>query len=147
MEEEPKVGQGDSLRADFAVTLGNSRYFYDVQIVAINKESAKEDAYSTLAEAAEEKRRKYSSLGAFFRPLIFSAGGLMEKETAKTYKGLQELVGPIAASWLDSSIGLTLTKTRAFSAASIAKENPNNPEVSWEAIREQLRREKQAYKA
>lgn len=146
VEEEPKISQGDSLRADFAVTLGNSRYFYDVQIVAINKESAKEDAYSTLAEAAEEKRRKYSSLGAFFRPLIFSAGGLMEKETAKTYKGLQELVGPTAASWLDSSIGLTLTKTRAFSAASIAKENPNNPEASWEAIREQLRREKQAYK-
>lgn len=147
VEKEPKVSQGDSLRADFAVTLGNSRYFYDVQVVAISKESAKQDAYSTLAEAAEEKRRKYSSLGAFFRPLIFSAGGLMEKETAKTYKGLQQLIGPVAASWLDSSIGLILTKTRAVSAVSIVRENPSIPEANWEAIREHLRKQKQTRKA
>jgi len=48
----------------------------------------------------------------------------MDLETAKTYKKLQELIGPIAAAQLDSSIGLTLTRTRAISAASIVKEAP-----------------------
>ncbi|RKK66273.1 hypothetical protein BFJ69_g15553 [Fusarium oxysporum] len=124
VEIEPLVQQETSLRADFAVTIGNSRYFYDIQIVAISKDSAKEDPYSTLKEAADEKRRKYQSLGAFFHPLIFSAGGLMEQETSQTYKKLQELLGPFAASQLDSTIGLALTKTRAISAASIARDLP-----------------------
>ena len=88
VEIEPLVQQDSSLRADFAVTIGNSRYFYDIQIVAISKDSAKEDPYSTLKEAASEKRRKYQSLGAFFHPLIFSAGGLMDQETSQTYKKL-----------------------------------------------------------
>ncbi|KAJ0140640.1 Uncharacterized protein HZ326_16479 [Fusarium oxysporum f. sp. albedinis] len=70
------------------------------------------------------KAEKLGSLGAFFQPIIISAGGLMELETAKTYKKLQELVGPVAAAQLDATIGLTLTKTRAISAASIAKEIP-----------------------
>ncbi|ENH74663.1 hypothetical protein FOC1_g10000744, partial [Fusarium oxysporum f. sp. cubense race 1] len=48
VEIEPLVQQDSSLRADFAVTIGNSRYFYDIQIVAISKDSAKEDPYSTL---------------------------------------------------------------------------------------------------
>jgi hypothetical protein len=104
--------------------LGTSRHYYDVQIVAINKDSAREDAYSTLTEAADEKRRKYSALGAFFHPLIFSAGGLMEKDTSKAYKGLQKLLGPIKAQWLDSLIALTLTQARAQAAASIAREIP-----------------------
>ncbi|KAJ4266602.1 hypothetical protein NW764_015373, partial [Fusarium oxysporum] len=124
VEIEPLVQQDSSLRADFAVTIGNSRYFYDIQIVAISKDSAKEDPYSTLKEAASEKRRKYQSLGAFFYPLIFSAGGLMDQETSQTYKKLQELLGPFAALQLDLTIGLTLTKTRAISAASIARDLP-----------------------
>ncbi|KAH7187648.1 hypothetical protein BKA60DRAFT_666349 [Fusarium oxysporum] len=106
------------------VTIGNSRYFYDSQIVAISKDSAKEDPYSTLKEAADEKRRKYQSLGSFFHPLIFSAGGLMLQEASQTYKKLQELLGPFAASQLDLPIGLALTKTRAISAASIARDLP-----------------------
>ncbi|MGL4403642.1 MAG: hypothetical protein ACRCTS_08035, partial [Fusobacteriaceae bacterium] len=124
VEKEPLVNKETSLRADLAVTLGTSRYFYDIQIVAISKDSAREDPYSTLTEAAEEKRRKYRSLGAFFQPIIISAGGLMDLETAKTYKKLQQLVGPLAAAQLDATIGLTLTRTRAISAASIAKEIP-----------------------
>lgn len=124
VQKEPLVDKATSLRADFAVTLGTSRYFYDVQIVAISKDSAKKEALETLREAAEEKRRKYRSLGAFFHPIIISAGGLMDLETAKAYKKLQDLIGPIAAYQLDSSIGLTLTKTRAYSAASISKDTP-----------------------
>ncbi|TXC05572.1 hypothetical protein FocTR4_00010933 [Fusarium oxysporum f. sp. cubense] len=77
----------------------------------ISKDSAREDPYSTLTEAAEEKRRKYKSLGAFFQPIIISAGGLMDLETAKTYKKLQQLVGPLAAAQLNATIGLTLTRT------------------------------------
>jgi len=49
----------------------------------------------------------------------------MEKETAKAYKEIQLLAGPTAASWLDISIGLILTKIRAFSAASIARDYPS----------------------
>ncbi|EXM14621.1 hypothetical protein FOTG_16990 [Fusarium oxysporum f. sp. vasinfectum 25433] len=120
VEIEPLVQQDSSLQADFTVTIRNSRYFYDIQIVAISKDSAKEDPYSTLKEAASEKRRKYQSLGAFFHPLIFSAGGLIDQETSQTYKKLQELLGPFAASQLDSTISLTLTKTKAILAASIA---------------------------
>ncbi|KAJ0133614.1 hypothetical protein HZ326_21771 [Fusarium oxysporum f. sp. albedinis] len=121
---EPLVQQDSSLRADLAVTIGNSRNFYDIQIVAISKDSAKEDPYSTLKEAANEKRRKYQSLGAFFHPLTFSAGGLIDQETSQTYKKLQELLGPFAASQLDLTIGLALTKTKAISAASIARDLP-----------------------
>ena len=82
--EEPLIGANE-LRADFSVLLGTSRYYYDVQIVAINKDSARQDAFETLTEAANEKRRKYSTLGAFFELMIFSAGGLIEKDTAKAY--------------------------------------------------------------
>jgi hypothetical protein len=124
VEIEPRVQQESSLRADFAVTIGNSRYFYDIQIVVISKDSAREDPYSILKEAADEKRRKYQSLGTFFHPLIFSAGGLMERETSQTYKQLQGLLGPFAASQLDSAITLVLTNTRATSAASIARDLP-----------------------
>ncbi|KAJ0133569.1 Regulatory protein LEU3 [Fusarium oxysporum f. sp. albedinis] len=98
VEKEPLVQKETSLRADLAVTLGTSWYFYDIQIVAISKDSATEDPYETLREAAEEKRRKYRCLGAFFQPIIISAGGLMDLETAKTYKKLQELIGPLAAA-------------------------------------------------
>jgi hypothetical protein len=125
-EKEPLVQRETSLRADLAITLGTSRHFYDIQIVAISKDSAREDPYSTLKEAAEEKKRKYRCLGAFFHPLIISAGGLMDLETAKTYQKLQDLIGPWAASQLDQAIGLALTRTRATSAASIARDTPRD---------------------
>jgi hypothetical protein len=125
VEKEPLVQKETSLRADFAVTLGNSCYFYDIQVVALSKDSAREDPYSTLREAAEEKRRKYRCLGAFFQPLIFSAGGLMDLETAKAYRKLQDLIGPVAASKLDSSIGLALMRTRSTAAASISQDIPS----------------------
>ena len=48
--------------------------------MAINKASTKEDAFSTLTEAIEEKHRKYSYLGNHFQPLILSAGGLIERD-------------------------------------------------------------------
>jgi hypothetical protein len=123
-EKEPLVQKETSLRADLAITLGTSRHFYDIQIVAISKESAKEDPYSTLREAAEEKKRKYRCLGAFFHPIIISAGGLMDLETSKTYQKLQDLIGPWAADQLDQAIGLALIRTRASSAASIARDIP-----------------------
>jgi len=126
VEREPIVaeiqpGDPNPLRADFSVQIGVSRFFYDVQIVAINKDSARKDAAATLTEAAEEKRRKYKVLGTSFKPLIFSAGGLMEKDTAQAYKGLQALIGPSNARWLDKTIALALTQARAQAAASIAK--------------------------
>lgn len=119
--EEPKVpnGEGAPLCPDFSVMLGTSRYYYDVQVVALTKDSAKEGAYETLSEAAAAKKRKYKDLAPFFVPLIFSAGGLMEKETAKAYKSLQKLIGPTAASFLDRRVGITLAKSRAISAVSI----------------------------
>ena len=47
-----------SLRADFAITLGNARYHYDVQCVAINKPSGREDPFSThLAESSSSEER------------------------------------------------------------------------------------------
>lgn len=113
-----------SLRPDFSALLGTSRYYYDVQVVAVNKESGRDSAYETLAEAAAEKKRKYRALGPYFIPLIFSAGGLMEKETAKAYKALQKLLGPAAAKWLDSSLGVILAKARATSAVSISRPSP-----------------------
>ena len=110
-------------RPDFSCLLGTSRYYYDIQIVAVNKDSAREGAFETLAEAAAEKKRKYRHQGASFFPLIFSSGGLMEKETAKTYRGLQKQLGPVASSWLDLSIGVILARARATAAASIARGN------------------------
>ena len=127
VEIEPVIGPTSptaattALRADFSATIGASRYYYDIQVVAVNKASGREEALATLEEAAQEKRRKYSSLGPLFQPLIFSAGGLMEKSTAQAYKGLQALIGPIAAHFLSTSIALTLIKARVNSAASIAK--------------------------
>ncbi|KAK2589372.1 hypothetical protein QQS21_012953, partial [Conoideocrella luteorostrata] len=126
------------LRADFSVTLGSSRYYYNIQIVAINKPSAKGDAQSTLTEAATAKARKYSTLGEFFRPIIISARGLMEKSTAQTYKTLQKALDPVAAAWLDTLIGVTLAKNRASSAASIAKAKPSQ-QATWQATRATLR--------
>lgn len=50
----------------------------------------------------------------------------MEKETAKTYKGLQKQLDPVASSWLDMSIGVILAKLRATATASIARANPRD---------------------
>jgi hypothetical protein len=113
----------NSRRPDFSVLLGTTRHYYDVQIVAINKDSAREDAYATLTEAADEKRRKYRELGALFHPLIFSAGGLMEQDTAKEYRALQKLLGSSRASWMDSNIALTLTQAKGIAATSIIPRN------------------------
>jgi len=120
VESEPLVGAG-SLRADFSSLQGTSRYFYDLQIVSIAKDSAKAEPTATLTEASVAKKAKYRSLGTSFYPLVISAGGLMQKDTAKTYKALQRLVGPAAASWMDTSVALTLLKTRAHAAASITR--------------------------
>jgi hypothetical protein len=131
VEVEPIVGElqpndPNPLHTDFSVLLGTSRYYYNVQIVAINKDSAREDAFSALKEAADAKRRKYSTLGAFFYPLVFSAGSLLEKDSAQAYKGLQKLLGPSKASWLDSTIALALTQIQSQSAVSIARIAPRN---------------------
>ena len=109
----------NSRRPDFSVLLGTTRHYYDVQIVAINKDSGKEDAYSTLTEAANEKRRKYKDFGTVFHPIIFSAGGLIEKDTAKAYRALQGLLGESRAKWLNSYIRVTLTQARGIAATSI----------------------------
>ena len=53
--------------------------------------------------------------------MIFSAGGLMEKDTAQSYKGLQRLLGPTKAKWLDNTIAMVLTQARVQAATSIAK--------------------------
>ena len=50
----------------------------------------------------------------------------MAVESVKHYKKLQKLIGP-SADWLDISIGLTLTKTRAHAAASIVNTLPRQP--------------------
>ena len=52
---------------------------------------------ATLEEAFNEKVRKYRSLGTYIKPLIFSAGGLLAKESAQSYKQIQTLVGPFIA--------------------------------------------------
>ncbi|KAI7908474.1 reverse transcriptase [Pyricularia oryzae] len=114
----------NGLRADFAVINGISKYYYDVQIVAINKDSANADPFVTLTEAANEKRRKYPFLDPFFHPIIISAGGLMEKSTAQAYKQLQKLIGPVASHWLDTSISLALLRSRTTAAISITKDLP-----------------------
>ncbi|KAK5989589.1 Reverse transcriptase [Cladobotryum mycophilum] len=133
-QDPPKTPRSQThQKADIAITLGSSRYFYDIQIVAINKPSARPEAYSTLAEAAKEKQRKYEYLGPFFRPIIISSGGLFEKEASKHYKELQKAAGPTAATWMDNQIGLILAKTRAQSALSIAKDIPRTIEKTWEA--------------
>nr|AFI41156.1 reverse transcriptase [Pyricularia oryzae]AFI41157.1 reverse transcriptase [Pyricularia oryzae]AFI41158.1 reverse transcriptase [Pyricularia oryzae] len=114
----------NGLRADFAVINGVSKYYYDVQIVAINKDSGNTNPLNTLADAANNKRRKYQFLDPFFHPIIISAGGLMEKDTAQAYKQIQKLIGPVAAHWLDTSISLILLRSRTTAAISIAKNRP-----------------------
>lgn len=120
VELEPPIGPDSEARADFSAQIGTSRRYFDVQIAAINAPSAKEEAYATLAEAAGDKRAKYRALGPHFEPLIFSPGGLMEKETAQAFKRLQGLIGPSASAYLSTTISLALLQTRARSAESIA---------------------------
>ena len=136
LEPKPQGTQGP--RPDLSTTLNGSVKYYDVQIVAINKPSAREDPYEALSEAADAKKVKYRALGPQFSPIIISAGGLMEKSTAKTYKDLQTTVGPVAAAWLDTMVSQALYKARAHSSNSIARKQPP-PSTSWAAIREGLR--------
>jgi hypothetical protein len=124
VEAEPLVEASSDLRADFSVLIGATRQYYDVQIVAVNKDSAKEDAYNTLAEAATAKRTKYKVLGSTFHPLVFSAGGLMELDTAAEFRSLQKLLGPTRAKWLSTSIALALTQAKGRAATSIARSTP-----------------------
>ena len=131
MEAEPLIaigsdGQGE-LRADFLVLIDGSKRYYDVQIVAAHKDSAKSTLAETLTEAANAKRLKYQAIRNNFEPLIFSAGGVMEKDTAQAYKAIQKLLGPIRARWLDNWVALELTKARAASATSIARDSVRRP--------------------
>jgi hypothetical protein len=119
MEFEPHVDRSSDLKADFSLLIGNSRYYYDVQIVAVSKESGKTDVFDTLKEAFDSKKRKYNTLGNYIRPLIFSSGGLMDPNSAKFYKEIQKIVGPYMTDWMDTHIGMTLHKFRAYAAVSI----------------------------
>ncbi|TLD04235.1 uncharacterized protein PgNI_12153, partial [Pyricularia grisea] len=118
-----RTGQ-NGLRADFTVINGVSKYYYDVQIVAINKDSGNINPLTTLTDAINNKRRKYQFLDPFFHPIIISAGGLMEKDTTQAYKQLQKLIDPVAAHWLDTSISLILLRSRTTAAFSIIKDRP-----------------------
>ena len=51
----------------------------------------------------------------------------MEKDTAQAYKAIQKLLGPIRARWLDNWVALELTKARAASATSIARDSVRRP--------------------
>ena len=128
-ELEPLVSSKADLHADFKAIIGNSWFFYDVQVVATSKDSARADPWATLQEAYDAKLRKYRILGGYIKPLILSTGGLMAKESAKSYKQLQEIVGPSVAYQLDVAVGLTLTKQRAYAASSIAV-GPQEPAVA-----------------
>jgi hypothetical protein len=61
----------------------------------------------------------------------------MEKSTVDFYKELQRLVGT-GASWLDTAIALTLTKTKALLAVSIARDVPRSAEGNWRQARPQI---------
>jgi hypothetical protein len=110
--KEPTI-EGLDVRPDLVVATATSKLFYDVQIVAINADSADTDPYRTLEIAEKAKIAKYSKLGPSFRPLIFSSGGLLSKKSSVEYKKIQTLVGPAASYYLDSSISLILLRTRA----------------------------------
>lgn len=96
--------------------MNTSHYYYDSQIVALNKASNQAQPAETLAEAALAKRATHSRYGQFFHPLILSAGGLTEQSTATIYRQMQRLVSPIESSWMDSQIGLALTRARCHAA-------------------------------
>jgi len=115
---EPAI-DGIATRPDLVITTSSTRIYYDVQIVAINADSAEVDPYSTLDEAANAKSVKYARLGPSFRPLIFSAGGLLSKDTSLEYKRLQKLLSPSAANYLDSTISLVLLRARALARNSL----------------------------
>lgn len=68
--------------------IGTSKYYYNVQIIVINKDLAREEAYATLSKAINAKRLKYSDLGLVFHPLILLVKGLIEAEIVKIYKTL-----------------------------------------------------------
>lgn len=76
---ELEAQPGQQKRPDISFTSRNGRpQYFDVQIVAISKASAKSTWQLTLREAAEESKRKYKAYGSSFQSLIFSASGFME---------------------------------------------------------------------
>lgn len=118
LEPKPiKQTEGQS-KPDFSVLMSASRYYYDTQIVALNKASNKAQPAETLAEAATAKKNTHSRYGQFFHPMIFSSGGLMEQTTATIYRQIQRLTGPAESSWMDSQIGLALIRARCHAAHS-----------------------------
>lgn len=59
------------------------------------------------------------TLASTLRSLMFSAGGLMAKDTAQDYKYLQKLFRGWSAAMMDVQVALVLTQHRAMSATSI----------------------------
>jgi hypothetical protein len=115
---EPIV-EGLAIRPDLLMTTITKNIYYDIKVVAISADSSHIDPYKALDLADQDKRRKYSSMGPSFRPLIFSAGGLLSKETSIEYKKLQGLIGA-SAPYLDQAIALILLRARARSRNSLA---------------------------
>jgi hypothetical protein len=109
---EPTI-EGLSIRPDLVIATANDRIYYDIKVVAINADSAETDPYSTLKLAEQAKIAKFSRLGPSFRPLVFSPGGLLAKETSLEYKRLQRLLPPSGVNYLDSTISLVLLRARA----------------------------------
>jgi hypothetical protein len=137
-EIEPQAGPASQDWVDLAATIGSTRRYYDLQIVALNKLSRKDTAYGTLDEAAKEKSRKYAGLGPQFQALIISSGGLMNQSTSKAWKAIQSAIGPTVSEWLDKLVSIILTRIRAYSAASIASQIPRSAEPNWKATRKSL---------
>jgi len=115
---EPSI-DGTSRRPDFSLTYEGKKYYYNIKVVSINATSAELDPNRTLEMAAQAKQLKYKGLGPCFRPLVFSAGGLIEKQASSEYKRLQKSLGRSSSKWLDSIISLILLRTRAISRASL----------------------------
>ena len=78
-------------------------------VASVACRSARALPLDTLAAKARAKLLKYRHFGRSFKPLVWSAGGLMDRDS---YRDIQLRVGPMAAAWMDKRIALALLRFR-----------------------------------
>jgi len=117
---EPTTGnEGSKTRVDLKIVTASAVQMYDVKIAAVHKRTGDPDPHVTLTRNAKQKLEKHKHLGARFHPLVFSAGGLMEKSTAQEFKKLQKLMGTNSARWATTLLSVELLRYRSLSFYSV----------------------------
>ena len=110
---ETREEEGSHRRVDFKVSSPTGTLSYDVRFVSLAQKNARSTPAATLLTAERIKNGRYQNPRRSFKPLVFSQGGLMARESAKAYRELLSALAPNAQEWLGTYLSMALLRFQA----------------------------------